>query len=66
MIKEEKIYTIICDRCGDGLYEADTYGDSVVESEEYAEEIGWKKEGNKHYCPDCITAIEDEWISHCS
>lgn len=67
MIKEEKTYTIICDRCGDDLNKDDLpFMLSIDENEEFAKAIGWKKEGNKHYCPDCIEAIEDEWISHCS
>lgn len=61
MIKEVKMYTVICDNCGkdvnaDAEYSA--WSDTQF-TEDMALEAGWHKEDDKHYCPDCFS-FDDE------
>lgn len=51
-----------CDKCGE-YYEANE-GPTVIpddltgaEVEQLAIDDGWFKEGDKHYCPSCYTAM---------
>lgn len=55
MIKEVKMYTVICDNCGKDSNEGTEYSCWVDESqaEEVATNSDWLKEEDKHYCPDC-------------
>lgn len=56
MIKEVKMYTIVCDCCGEDAFEDSGY--SCWNAEQWAEnevvDGGWIKQEDKHYCPDCV------------
>jgi hypothetical protein len=66
MIKEVKMYTIICDNCGKDLCDGTEY--SCWNDEDYvkdsARESDWHiTEDDKHYCDDCYSwGDEDELI----
>lgn len=60
-IKEVKMYTIKCDRCGK-VFESDDY--SAWDEVSYAEQdafdyYDWIPYNNKHYCPDCYDYNEE-------
>jgi hypothetical protein len=52
MIIEEKKYRIACDDCSNEFMPWNTY-DSEEEAESNLMD-GWKKEGNRHLCDECI------------
>jgi hypothetical protein len=56
MLKEVKMYTIVCDRCGCDVNADADY--SCWNDENYVDEIrqeaGWEKVDEKHYCTDCF------------
>lgn len=58
MIKEVKMYTVICDNCGVDFLEGDDVAawndsDFVLDS---AEDSGWiRDQHGKDYCSDCFT-----------
>ena len=62
MIKEIKMYTVVCDNCGRDVNEDADY--SCWEDKGYAEdsamESDWKKEDNKHYCTNCFVGYDKE------
>ena len=55
MLKEVKMFTIICDSCGCDVNEPTDYScwndESCVEDIRY--EADWEKVGDKHYCNNC-------------
>jgi len=55
MIKEVKMYTIVCDNCGKDVCEGDEF--SGWNDKSYVEDIrdnaDWVKIDDKHYCTDC-------------
>lgn len=56
MIKELKMYTIVCDGCGEDV-NADTSWScwsDVEYNEDIRQEAGWEKVDDKHYCTDCF------------
>ena len=62
MIKEVKMYTVVCDNCGRDVNEnADysCYNDKVF-AQDVAMESDWLKEGDKHYCPNCFTYDDED------
>lgn len=62
MIKEVKMYTVVCDNCGRDVNEnADysCYNDKVF-AQDVAMESDWLKEGDKHYCPNCYTYDDED------
>jgi len=56
MVKEVKMFTIVCDGCGCDVNENTDYGCWNDESyvEEIRDEAGWKKVGDEHYCDNCF------------
>jgi len=64
MVKEVKMYTIICDNCGKDVNEGGEY--SCFNDKEYVNDIAmesdWIKEDDKHYCTDCFTYDDDDNI----
>lgn len=56
MLKEVKMYTIVCDSCGCDV-NADTEF-SCWNDKNYVDDIrddaGWEKVDDKHYCTDCF------------
>ena len=59
MIKELKMYTVICDNCGADVNEGGEYAgfndEGYVES--CAQEADWyvNSDVSEHYCPDCFS-----------
>lgn len=64
MIHTVKMYTVVCDNCGDDIGANSEY--SCWNDETYAEENAmdsdWIREGKKHYCPDCYTYDDDDTL----
>lgn len=62
MIKEEKMFTIICDGCGRDVCEGtefSAWNDAGYVQDE-AKEENWINEDDKHYCPDCYEYDDDD------
>ena len=62
MIKQVKMFTVVCDNCGldsnkDAEYSA--WNDSSY-AEDVATESGWVKDDDNHYCPDCVSYDDDD------
>lgn len=65
MIKEIKMYTIICDGCGKNVCEGSEYAgwDDVDYVWDTADEENWIKDEDNpgtHYCPDCYEYDDDD------
>ena len=62
MLKEVKMYTVVCDNCGKDVNKDAEY--SAWNDKNYAGEVAmesdWIKENDKHYCPDCFTYDDDD------
>jgi hypothetical protein len=62
MLKEVKMFTIVCDNCDkDVNYESEYSGwseESYVE--EIRQEAGWVKYDDEHYCPDCFEYDDED------
>ena len=62
MLKEVKMYTVVCDNCGKDVNKDAEY--SAWNDKNYAVEVAmesdWIKENDKHYCPDCFTYDDDD------
>lgn len=62
MIKEVKMYSVICDRCGKIFIDEFNCIAAWLDegtAKEQAMESEWVEIGNKHYCPDCYE-FDDE------
>jgi hypothetical protein len=64
MIKEIKVFTIVCDICGADLLKEDD--EAGWDDKDYLMEIAkdnlWATLEDKHYCPDCHTKDDDDNI----
>jgi hypothetical protein len=62
MVKEVKMYTIVCDNCGADVNGDSGYScwDSVRAIEDIRKEASWEKVGDKHYCNDCFEYDDDD------
>ena len=62
MLKEVKMFTIVCDGCGEDVNADTDY--SCWNDENYVEDIreeaGWEKVDGKHYCTDCFEYDEND------
>ena len=62
MLKEVKMYTVVCDNCGKDVNKDAEY--SALNDKRHAEEVAmesdWIKENDKNYCPDCFTYDDDD------
>ena len=62
MLKEVKMYIVVCDNCGKDVNKDAEY--SAWNDKNYAVEVAmesdWIKENDKHYCPDCFTYDDDD------
>lgn len=56
MLKEVKMYTIVCDGCGKDVNENTDYScwNDENANEDIREEAGWEKVDDKHYCTKCF------------
>lgn len=65
MICEVKMYSAKCDNCGE-TWEHRYHGWTAVPDEqglqEELNEHSWHTDGEKHYCPDCFTADDNDVI----
>lgn len=62
MIKEILMYTVVCNNCGKDVNEgADfcAWNDKGF-AQDVAAEAGWIKDGDEHYCPDCVSYDDDD------
>lgn len=61
MLKEIKVYTIVCDNCGANLCDESEYcgWNETDYIKEIAENEGWKEIDGNNYCPDCWRWNED-------
>lgn len=66
MIKEVKMYSVVCDRCGKTFGENDGIDCwvDICTAREQAMQSEWAEIGDKHYCPDCYEFDEelDEYV----
>ena len=55
MIQEVKMYTVVCDNCGEDIGASSDYScwNDEVYAWENADESDWIKLNEKHYCPNC-------------
>ena len=55
MIKEVKMYTVVCDGCGKDSNENAQYScwSDEIYAKDVAMEANWISEGENHYCTDC-------------
>lgn len=62
MIKELKMYTIICDGCGKDVCDGSEYSgwNEELYLEDIASEASWIKENDKHYCTDCFKYDDED------
>jgi hypothetical protein len=62
MIKEVKMFTVICDNCGKdaNFWEDYSCWNDKSFAEDIAVENGYLKDDNKHYCQDCFSYDEDD------
>ena len=56
MLKEVKMFTIVCDGCGKDVNENTDYScwNDENANEDIREEAGWEKVDDKHYCTKCF------------
>ena len=64
MLKEVKMFTIICDGCGKDVNDDTDYSAWNDESYVYdiRQEADWEKVDDKHYCTDCYEYDDDDEI----
>ena len=62
MLKEVKMYTVLCDNCGKDVNKDAEYSawNEKTFAEDIAMEEDWIKENDNHYCPDCFTYDDDD------
>lgn len=62
MIKEVKMYTVVCDNCGKDVNEGAEY--SCWNDKNYADDVAmesdWYRVDDKHYCQDCAEYDDDD------
>jgi hypothetical protein len=56
MVKEVKMFTIVCDGCGKDVNDGSEYAGWNEENyvEEIRAEADWEKVDDEHYCTDCF------------
>lgn len=62
MLKEVKMFTVICDNCGADSNKGSEYscwGDSS-NAEDIAADSDWHFESDKHYCPNCFSFDDND------
>lgn len=61
MIKELKMYTVVCDNCGKDSNDGTDYScwSDAEQAELMAEYSDWLIEDGKHYCKDCFSYDEE-------
>ena len=61
MIKEVKMFTLVCDGCGKDVNENTEYSawNDTSYLEELAYDIDWREMDDKHYCNKCYEYDDD-------
>lgn len=64
MVKEVKMFTVICDSCGKDVCDGTDYSGWNDEQyiEEVAKEANWIKLEDIHYCDNCYELDDDDNI----
>lgn len=64
MIKELTMYTVVCDNCAIDCNEGEEYSGWSEEwyAEEIADNCGWLKQDDCHYCEPCWNYDDDDNI----
>ena len=62
MVKEVKMFTIVCDSCGKNVNDDTDYScwNDKSYNEEIRQEAGWEKVDDEHYCIDCFEYDDDD------
>jgi hypothetical protein len=62
MIKEVKMFTMICDNCGKDLCENEEFAawNDISPLSDIADGSDWNTEKENHYCPDCYFYDEND------
>lgn len=62
MLKEVKMFTIICDGCGKDVNDDTDYSGWDDESyvDDIRQEADWEKVNDQHYCTDCYEYDDDD------
>lgn len=62
MVKEVKMYTVICDCCGADVNEDEEFScwSDAGSAKDVAMDSDWLTEGDKQYCPDCYSYDDDD------
>jgi len=62
MLTEVKMFTIVCDNCGEDIAAEQEYScwNDANYAEENAMESDWIKEGDKHYCTKCVSYDDND------
>jgi hypothetical protein len=62
MVKEVKMFTIVCDGCGKDVNEDSDYScwNDINYNEEIRQEAGWEKVDDKHYCNKCFECDDND------
>lgn len=61
MIRKQEFFNIECDSCG-SMLDDENWWDDKETTESLLHECGWKKLGDRHYCPDCWAYDDDDNI----
>lgn len=58
------MFTVVCDNCGKDVNEGEEYScwNDIMFAEDIAMEVGWIKEDDRHYCPDCFTYDDNNLV----
>ena len=62
MIKEVKMFTVICDNCGEDVCDGEDYScwGEIGHVKDIAKESDWEEMDGKDYCPDCYEYDEED------
>jgi len=65
MIKEVKMFTVICDNCKADSNRNSEYScwNDEGTARDTAMESDWHEEGDKHYCPDCFNVDDNDNVT---
>jgi hypothetical protein len=64
MIKEVKMFTLVCDCCGKDVNEDTAYScwNETSYLHDLADDEGWAKDGDKDYCEDCFEYDDNDQL----
>lgn len=64
MIKQIKMYTVVCDNCGKDVSEGQEFAgyEDACYMQDIASESDWYYDGDKDYCPDCYGYDDNDQV----